>query len=518
MIVRDIETSKPRLVFLKNLTSAPQRKYFIFARTIGVVCAASILLFNFSSVQAPATRTLYAAEHDADESSEEKSPQEVAAERKQLEEQLLELEEKMAEQQKIIEEYRGKGQTLKGEINQINAQIYKLNLQIKAVTLSLQKLDRDIYETQRGINNTQNQIEQHKDALAASIQSLYETDNQTMVGILLQNDRISDFFNGINDLLLIQNNIRLSLDDIVSLRQELIEQKQELNLEKDDIESLKRIRENRKYNLNNTQANRTQLLKITKNKESEFQNLLAETRKTAAQIRSRIFRLIGGGELTFESAYELARLAEGATGIRAAMTLAILDRESLLGKNVGRCTYETAMHPKRDIPVFKVILSTLQIDPNSLVARVSCPNTHGSYGGAMGPAQFIPSTWACYGGYVNSKTGSCRWGKNYTGTWSYNSGKDLIGNVTGNKPSNPWSNTDAFIATASYIEDLYNSPSCVEYGTANSHILPKQMLQERCAASKYYAGSRWRRYRFWYGDAVVNKANEFQKDIEVLQG
>ena len=507
MIVRDIETSKPRLVFLKNLTSAPQRKYLIFARTIGVVCAAGILLFNFSSVQAPATRTLYAAEHDADESSEEKSPQEVAAERKQLEEQLLELEEEMAEQQKIIEEYRGKGQTLKGEINQINAQIYKLNLQIKAVTLSLQKLDRDIYETQRGINNTQNQIEQHKDALAASIQSLYETDNQTMVTILLQNDRISDFFNGINDLLLIQNNIRLSLDDIVSLRQELIEQKQELNLEKDDIESLKRIRENRKYNLNKTQANRTQLLKITKNKESEFQNLLAETRKTAAQIRSRIFRLIGGGELTFESAYELARLAEGATGIRAAMTLAILDRESLLGKNVGRCTYETAMHPKRDIPVFKVILSTLQIDPNSLVARVSCPNAHGSYGGAMGPAQFIPSTWAIYGGY-----------KKEGGVWKYNADKDLIGNVTGNKPSNPWSNTDAFIATASYIKDLYNSSSCRDYGIQYKHILPQQMLQERCAAAKYYAGKRWWTYRFWYGDAVVNKANEFQKDIEVLQG
>ena len=220
----------------------------------------------------------------------------------------------------------------------------------------------------------------------------------------------------------------------------------------------------------------------------------------------RVFRLLGGGELSFETAYEFARVAEGATGVRAALTLAILDRESLLGKNVGRCTYETAMHPTRDMPVFLAILKMLGVEPSSEVAKVSCANQHGSYGGAMGPAQFIPSTWAIYGGYVKGGAG-----------WTYESTKDLIGAVTGSTPSNPWNNSDAFSATALYIKDLYNSQSCVQYGNDYDHLLPKQTLQERCAAAKYYAGSSWWTYRFWYGDEVVKHADEFEKDIAILK-
>ena len=135
-----------------------------------------------------------------------------------------------------------------------------------------------------------------------------------------------------------------------------------------------------------------------------------------------------------------------------------------------------------------------------------------------GPAQFIPATWACYGGFINSKTGSCRWGEKYTGIWSYSNDKDKIGKVVGTTPSNPWSNTDAFVATALYINDLYNSSSCRDYGTKYKHLLPQQTLQERCAAAKYYAGKRWWTYRFWYGDAVITKAEELQKDIDILRG
>ncbi len=512
---RDIVPILPRLLCLKKTRFVTLFPFISLLKRVTVVTIVGVLLLNLSPAQAPSNGSLYAAENEEDTESSEnpenngaQTQEELALERKELEEELLELEEQMAEQQQVINEYRAQGKTLKSEMWQIDAQINKLNLQIKAVALSLKKLDNNIYETQRDINRTQNQISEHKEALSLSIRNLYEADNQTLIAILLQNEKISDFFNNINDLLLIQDNIRLSLNDITSLRQELLEQKQELGLEKEDVESLKRIRENTKGNLQVTQTYKANLLETTKNKESVYQKLLAETQKTAAEIRSRIFRLIGGGELTFEKAYEFARLAEGSTGIRAALTLAILDRESLLGKNVGRCSYETAMHPTRDIPVFKKILETLNIEPGSTVARVSCPNQHGTYGGAMGPAQFIPSTWAIYGGYR----------KNNSGQWYYDAGRDYIGEVTGSKPSNPWSNADAFTATSLYIKDLYNSSSCRDYGTTYKHLLPQQTLQERCAAAKYYSGKRWWTYRFWYGDAVVTKAESFQKDIDILRG
>jgi hypothetical protein len=44
------------------------------------------------------------------------------------------------------------------------------------------------------------------------------------------------------------------------------------------------------------------------------------------------------------------------------------------------------------------------------------------------------------------------------------------------------------------------------------------MLRERCAAAKYYAGSRWYTYRFAYGEPVIDRAERFEADIAVLNG
>ncbi len=413
-------------------------------------------------------------------------------ERNALEQQLTDLEKQIEDNQKNINEYQKQGKTLSSQINSLNAQVNKLNLQIKAVNLQISQLSGRITDTQTHINQTENQIDSHKDAISESLRIIYESDRETIIAILLSNDNLSDFFGSLNDVTLIQSGLRTNLEEITKLRQQLLDQKQELSNEKTDTENLKAIQQAQQKNLKSTQNQKSTLLKETKGKESEYQKILAKNRATAAQIRSRIFELLGGGELTFAKAYDYAKLAEGATGVRAALILAILHRESLLGKNVGRCSYKTAMNPKRDTPIFLDMLNKLGIDPNSQAAYVSCANSHGAYGGAMGPAQFIPSTWKLY--------------------------SDAISKVTGNSPANPWNNSDAFAATGLYMKDLLDSQSCKDYANANKNVASYQTLSERCAASKYYAGGSWKYYRFYYGQPVVDKANEFQEDIDTLNG
>ena len=103
-----------------------------------------------------------------------------------------------------------------------------------------------------------------------------------------------------------------------------------------------------------------------------------------------------------------AKEAGKRTDVNPALILAILTVETNLGKNLGWGKWDEDMHPTRDKPVFLEIVKELGLDPDKLpisarpcsaaARRAAGPGNRCGYGygGAMGPAQFIPSTWILY--------------------------------------------------------------------------------------------------------------------------
>lgn len=408
--------------------------------------------------------------------------QTIAEERAKLEAELKAYEDQIVEYQKTINEYSKRGASLSGEINILNSKINKLNLQIRAATLSISKLDSEIKQTTSKITLVQGDINSNKTYLTDTIRDLYLKDQEEMLHVLLESEQLSDFFGEIHDLGTLKDAVRETLQELVTSHKELVEERENLSLQLAAKAKLKAAQDRQRASIVTTRTDKNTLLNATKGKQAEYQKYLADARKKAAEIRSRIFQFLGGGQLSFESAYGLARLAQSATGVRAAFILAILDHESALGKNVGRCDYRTAMHPTRDIPPFLQIIAELGLQKELAAGslKVSCANADGAYGGAMGPAQFIPSTWALY--------------------------KNRIGQASGNIPPSPWRNSDAVTATAIYLSDLMDA--CTGYSG---------IAQERCAAARYYSGSRWRNHLWGYGAAVVNKAERYQDDIDLLE-
>jgi peptidoglycan hydrolase CwlO-like protein len=438
------------------------------------------------------------------------SAQNSADERQALEEELKGVELEISQYQDTIDSLQTQSRTLKSEIKQLDSRVKQTNLRIKATDLSLQKVGREIEATQDQISTTEGEIQFNRDALRTALRAIYQEEDISLVELLLRNPNFSDFFGEINSLFSMQNTTRQTIERVTELKNRLLDQQETLSLERADVAALKEFNEAQKEVLSQTKVQKDTILQQTKGQESRYQDLLKKSVQTAAELRSRIFAILGGGELTFDEAVKLARMAERATGVRAAMLLAILDRESSLGKNVGRCPYYDKeknryyMHPTRDVPIFLTITRELNLDPNNVM--VSCPNKDGTYGGAMGPSQFIPSTWACYAGYVNTTTGKC--GKDSNGTtwngpWVYDASRDRIGNSTGHNPPSPWNNADAFLATAVYLKELGADAQTTS--------------AERTAAAKYYAGSRWRTFLWTYGDWVANRANAYQKDIAILE-
>jgi hypothetical protein len=153
------------------------------------------------------------------------------------------------------------------------------------------------------------------------------------------------------------------------------------------------------------------------------------------------------------------------------------------------------MHPDRDEPVFLAIAQTLGFDPYT--RTVSCPlfrnGSRVGWGGAMGPSQFIPSTWAIYGGMVNTGNG-----------WVYDHSSDAIRRINNNPgPSNPFNNQDAFIATALLMRD--NGADGTFAG-------------DRRAALRYYAGwgGATNPANAFYGDQVMNRKSRLAQEIQII--
>jgi len=474
-ILLDIKPTSKTDVFVSrshriNLDTAkyPRMPKWVLQAGVGVVLLSLVMLSG--SALAPGRGDTYAQTNNE--------------ERAELEAELEELEEQIGEYEDTIAEYRKQGTSLQGEINALQAKIDKINLQIRAINLSLTQLNGEISNTTSRIGQVEDDIDKSKEALSALLRKTYVEDRRGLIEVLLSNPSLSEFFGSVNDLLAVQDSLRVAVEEFAELRDELIDQKELLALEREDVVALKEYQERQRGDVALARNEKDTLLEITKGKESEYQVLLLETQKTAAEIRSRIFELIGGGEMTFEEAYDFAKFAEQATGVRAALILAVLDRESALGSNVGQCKYDknpyypdratnkTTMHPTRDIPHFLNITNELGFDPDSTL--VSCPiPSDGAYGGAMGPAQFIPSTWVLYA--------------------------DAVGDVTGSDPASPWRNGDAFVATGLLLKDN---------GAGSDELL---------AAARYYCG--WNvRYVCTnvYGRNVIDTATRFQQDINVL--
>jgi membrane-bound lytic murein transglycosylase B len=170
------------------------------------------------------------------------------------------------------------------------------------------------------------------------------------------------------------------------------------------------------------------------------------------------------------------------------MILAILSQESDLGRNVGQCyvknlqtgdgvgkntgtPFSGIMKVPRDTVPFERIVNALGRDWSTTV--VSCPQP-GGYGGAMGPTQFIPSTWQVY--------------------------EPRIKGALGVAAADPWNPLHAIMATGLYLADV---------GAAGD---------EHTAAAKYYAGGNWATSGQVYANSVMAKAAAFQADIDTLEG
>lgn len=423
-----------------------------------------------------------------------KEQQEISKEDQPLLQRCLDFYEEQSKSiQEDITKTEQEKKTLQNKIWSLNNKIKNLNYQIYQNNLVIKDLGIQIEDTEASIDKTSLKIEDSKEKLSNLLRIIYEEDQKPIIEILLSEPELSDFFDNLAALEILSNENRELLQNIKDLKSNLEQQNLALDEEKSDLERQVVIQTLQRQESAETKAEQDYLLQMT---EAEYQKHLKEKEdieKIAQEIRSRIFDLIGIPEApTFGEAYEIAKFVSGQTGIRPALLLAVLTQESNIGKNVGQCFLtnpktgdgvrvstgkkETkVMAPNRDVPHFLVITQELGRDPYN--TPVSCPlkdkyGTPIGWGGAMGPSQFIPSTWVMY--------------------------QDEFKTILGHSPD-PWNIKDAFMATGVYLKDLG--------GLSN----------EFRAVMRYFSGYYWSKWEEFYGRSVLAIAARYEEDIKEIE-
>ena len=430
---------------------------------------------------------------------------ETTAERRaRLVKELGEVEKQIVTQTRLVDAKRNERQSLERDLSIIEGEIRQAELGIQARAVAIEQLSDQIGEKEVVISILEERQAKQQESLAELVRRSAVIEDYSLVEVMLSRTNFSEFFSEIAAYQDVKESLNDSLKALHEIREDTLGEVLSLEDKQQAEAEMKLIQELEHEQIEAKEREKEQILAVTKGEEAEYQRILNAQQQTAAQLRSALFELAGGGGgISLPQAIELAKYANGVTGVDVALILAILEQETNIGKNLGSCLFtdqssgRPVMHPTRDEPVYLGIAKTLGFDAYS--QKVSCPIYQGGerigWGGAMGPSQFIPSTWAMYGGMVNSG-----------GVWTYSQSQDRIRAINGGTgPANPFNNRDAFLATALLLRD----------NGANGTF-----AGDRLAALRYYAG--WggasNPANAFYGNQVMNRKAKFEGQIRILDG
>jgi peptidoglycan hydrolase CwlO-like protein len=378
--------------------------------------------------------------------------------------------------------------TLQNEITKLKKKISGLQADINQGNVKVKGLNMQISDTQESIDKTTSGIQDSQNQIAGILRSVYQEDQKPSFIILLEGN-LSDFFSNVAYLEGLNSKVSDLLESTKNLQSYLTGQKSKMDGEVDQLQKTIALQSLQKKQNEQNKAEQDKYLKLT---EAQYQQQLKNKQaaeQKSAKIKAMLFQVVGVSKVpTFGEALEVAKTVGTMVGVRPAFLLAIISQESAIGRNVGQCVLTDkdtgagkkvssgaatirVMKPTRDVVPFLAITAASGRDPYNTPVSCWITDYRGGvpygWGGAMGPAQFIPSTWNLF--------------------------TDRLTTLLGKAPD-PWAIKDSFTAAALYLSDLGASA--------------QTSAKESNAASRYYGGSSS------YARSVISRATCIQTFVD----
>lgn len=416
--------------------------------------------------------------------------------RSQLEQELEACNKEIEQWTATLNQTKQQSASFSRDVAALTAKINAAQANIKGKNIAITNLTKDIAIKVKEIGTLNGRIDKGKKAIAEILRKTNDINSYSLVEAMLSDKNLSEFFVDIDAYASTEVALGNLFAELRTARALTEAEKATLDKQKAAAAAAKAAMEAAKKEVEVANNEKKTLLAQSKSAEASYSQVLADRQAKAAKIRAVLFPLVDAGAIPFGTALQYAQSAEAKTGVRAALILGILQQESNLGANVGRCiitdlstgqtknvtsgyVWSNGIHPTRDLPLLQSILNKLGRDP--LSTRVSCPIAGiAGYGGAMGPTQFIPSTWNLIAGKV--------------------------GSAMSKETPDPWNAADAIMASAFLLQG--NGGAGGGY-TAERNAACKYYSGRSCTAASHIAA---------YGNQVMTRASTIQTTmIDPLQ-
>ncbi|KKW15911.1 MAG: Myosin II heavy chain [Parcubacteria group bacterium GW2011_GWA2_50_10b] len=330
-----------------------------------------------------------------------------------------------SEAQKEVDRLKGLGAGFTSDIAFLTAKINTAQANIKSKNNQIALLTKDIAIKQSKINVLDGRIVKGKQAIAAILRKTNDINSYSLLETVLSDKNLSEFFVDMDAYASTEEALGNLFAELRSVKALTETEKAALAKKREAEAVAKAAIETAKKQVEIANAEKKTLLAINNANKKTYEQVVADRQAKAAKIRAELFQLLDIKPIEFGDALRYAETASARTGVRPAFILAVLQYESKLGANVGRCNRPQDAKKWQDIMPGPLHYSNYlkngktcngpnspcsYRDDQSAFVRImnslsrstegtplSCPIVGiPGWGGAMGPAQFIPTTWEMF--------------------------------------------------------------------------------------------------------------------------
>ena len=213
---------------------------------------------------------------------------------------IQELEKEIIGYQKILESIGKEKDTLQNAVQILEISGKKLLADMKITEGKISLADSNINKLSTEISGKKQEITQGDRALSESIKRMHEFDSSSLVEIVIVYEKMSDFWNIIENLEKFQSGIKNNLDRLRILKEEYTNKKLSEEQKRRELANLKAQLSDQKKIVDYNKMEQSNLLKETKNKESNYKNMVAEKLRLKEQFEKELLDLESELQITID--------------------------------------------------------------------------------------------------------------------------------------------------------------------------------------------------------------------------